>query len=309
MSSDLLVEKLEGMDKRRELSTKRISLRDALELLADAPTDNKEEMDRWGQFINTAHARGDFRWMYELTRQEFQAVNFGRPVEVFSTEEIRQLFQKAGAFALESVQSPQSVLARSAVQAAKNEGRIYGGRVFSRPDPSGKPAQTGFRSKADIKREETPEEIAREVDAKLGRFAIVAETNAAIDRALEQAGARLVNGEAVIPNASLLSILESGLTEIIRANESPNRVTDASTFPRWNELLLVYNDVRGKVAPFRVDPVAGLLARLNGFWNQQDQEYLAIAERVTGSPDAIPLEVINRAAPRLGYMAGGTGQG
>jgi hypothetical protein len=304
MSTDRLTEKLEGMDKRREMRARRLSLGEALELAADAASEDRNEMQRWREFIQGAHARGDFRWLHELTRQEFAAVTKGRPVEVYSLPEVRMLLERAGAFDGTNANNPQTVAVRNAITAANRDGRVYNGPVFSPRDPMGNKAPSTFRSAADVSREETPEEIGREVDAKLGRIANVVEINAGIDLILEQAAARLAGGGAVIPPASLLGMLERAIGEIISASETPNRFTDEATYPTWNELMRVYNETRDKLQVSGADPVADSLRRLEAFWTSQDQEYRAISERVVGSPDVIPPDVIERAGAMMGFMAG-----
>ena len=43
--------------------------------------------------------------------------------------------------------------------------------------------------------------------------------------------------------------------------------------------------------------------RLSAVWNQQDQEYRALAEKVVGSPDPIPQGVLERSLGMLGFMS------
>ena len=287
--ADQLVQKLEAMDREREMRARRLSLKEALQLLADAPDDAAEHV-RWREFVGEAHARGDFRYPFELTRAEWCAVTFGRQVETWSQPEISLASARLGMTDYQSYQRDAKPNAtREAVRKDWSAAALEG-RVFSGPNGAAIP----FRSKADPTRAETPLEMERELDAKLERFESIAAINESIDLTLERADARTASGEAVIPSAALLGLLEKAINAIagIPSGEfGPHRLSDRGTFPRWGELLAAYNDTFSKVGS-GVNRADELSRRLAAVWNQDDQQARALAEKIVGSPDPLSADLL-----------------
>jgi hypothetical protein len=114
-----------------------------------------------------------------------------------------------------------------------------------------------------------------------------------IDKALARVEAKLDGGERVMPDANTLALLQDTINTLRRTGHGahfPLRWTD-NEFPRFNELLRAYTDVWSKAGngPNIADEWMRLL---EDQWNEDDTEAGKLAEKITGSPEPLPAELL-----------------
>lgn len=296
MSTDRLSEKLEGMDKRRDLRARRLSLTEGLEILSDLrDAGDGAEAHRWYQFVMEAHDRGDFRWTFELNRREWSAVMFGRVVPTWSLPEMTEALARLklgdpNVWRREAKAVPLRDPVYAEIKRAGAEGRIMSG-------PGGK--RIMFRSMTDPLRDETPEEMGAALDRKVAIIQAAVAINERIDDTLARVEAKLVNGERVIGSETAFSLLEDTINRIAsipsgafapaRSIDGGVRLTDGA-IPKWSELLRAYEDFRGKVGNGRANRAVELTRNLDHLWDQEDTEARALGEQIVGSAD-LPAEL------------------